>query len=90
MALKQLYKRFSDGSMVAKDLTYTKITGFQYPFQNETNFIITHNQGTINILPQCFINNYLAITDYAIIDSNNIEITLSEAASGFVNIIFFG
>jgi hypothetical protein len=90
MALKQLYKRFSDGSTVAKDLNYTKITGFQYPFQNQSNFIIMHNQGTTNILLQCFINNYLAVTDYTIIDSNNIEIILSEAASGFVNIIFFG
>lgn len=90
MNIKQLYKRFSDGSDVAKDPSYTYITGFQYPFQNNNNFIINHNQETINILLQCFVNGYLSAVDYSIIDSNNINITLSQASSGFVNIIFLG
>lgn len=87
--IKQLYKRFSDGSDVAKDAAYTYISGFQYPFQNQNNFVITHNQGTSNILLQCFINNSLSMIEYTIIDSNNINITLSQSLSGFVNVIFF-
>ena len=87
--LKQLYKRFSDGSYVAKDLQYSYISGFQYYFTNQDNFIINHNQGTVNILLQCFINNYLSVIDYYIVDTNNIEINLSQPQSGFVNIIFF-
>ncbi len=86
---KQLYKRFSDGSYIAKNLQYSYISGFQYPFTNQNSLLINHNQGTINILLQCFINNYLSIVDYSIIDSNNIEINLSQSETGFVNIIFF-
>lgn len=62
----------------------------QFEFENETtNWQIIHNYNTKNVIVQTFnLNNELIVPDSVIIDLNSINITFTDAVSGFVNAMF--
>lgn len=87
--IKQLFRRYSDGTLVLKDEIYPIVEMYQFVQENlDSIWMINHNKNTMNFIEQIYVNNELVRADVDIIDGNNIKITFTRPLSGIVNILF--
>jgi hypothetical protein len=87
--IKQLFRRFSDGVLVAKDEVYDAVFGYQHIQYDLSNvWTIYHNAKSKAFTENIYLDNELASADVRIIDGCAIEITFSKPVTGYVNLVF--
>lgn len=87
--LKQLFRRYSDGTLVAKDEMYNKFFGYQHVQTTPSmEWIVQHNIGEIAIYNIFSDNQEIVPSEIIEIDSCSTVIRFNQSVSGFANIVF--
>lgn len=87
--LKQLYRKYNDGSSIISDEKYRAVDGFQFVQSEPSNsWYIKHDKGSSSFSVNVFIDDELVECDIDIIDNFSVFINFSNQVSGFANLLF--
>jgi hypothetical protein len=86
--MKQLFRRYNDGTLVLRDEMYDGVAGYQHVQDiPSATWIVYHNLDTTYFNQNIFIDEKLVKADVVIVDDNTINVLFGEPVSGMVNLI---